>query len=299
MPNETQSDIALGLDSTYNADSESLENLSMKKISLICSIAACTVAFLISNHSFAQDEGWGNLTGRIIVKGEVPEPEALTVDKDAAVCLADEDEILDSSLIVSENGALKDAYVMMYFGRGDDKPKVHPSYEDSAEAKVVIDNKKCRFVPNALFLRTSQTLVMKNSDEVGHNCHVTLFNPENEHNANIPAFDEVEVQCPQPEKTPGPVKCDIHKWMKATMLVRDEPYAAITDAEGQFKIENLPAGKWKFQFWHVRAGYMKDLETDSDIEIDQGRRGEFEIEIKSGETVDLGTITYSVEGFKN
>ena len=47
------------------------------------------------------------------------------------------------------------------------------------------------------------------------------------------------------EKVPGEVKCDVHKWMDGVLMVRDNPYVAITDAQGKFQIENIPAGEWK------------------------------------------------------
>ncbi len=248
----------------------------------------------LTSSLFAQEEGWGHLTGSIVVEGDLPEPDVLDVDHDEGTCAAD-GAIRDRSLIVGEEGQLQGAFVMMYLKSGEPVPEVHESYLATAEDKVVLDNNKCMFVPNTLFLRTSQTLVMKNSDPVGHNCHITLFDEENEHNVLIPGNTEVEVRCPNPEKSPGPVKCDIHKWMKATILVRDEPYVAVTDADGNFTIENLPAGKWTFQFWHSRSGFMRSLASESIEDFKLGRRGEAEFTIESGKTLDLGKLVISAE----
>ncbi|HMO12671.1 MAG TPA: carboxypeptidase regulatory-like domain-containing protein [Pirellulaceae bacterium] len=245
-------------------------------------------SFAYGSYSFSQaDHGWGNLTGQIIVDGKAPAPAALTVDKDRTFCLRDQSEIADPSLIIGKEGELKDAFVMLSIARGQEAPPVHESYLGSADAKIVLDNVKCRFEPYAVFLRTSQTLAMKNSDEVGHNCHIVLFN--NEINANIPIGETVETQLKKSERVPGPVKCDIHPWMSAVILVRDEPYAAITDAEGRFTIANLPAGEWTFQFWHSRVGYIKNLTQDGKKIIDQ-RRNTVNFTIVPNETLDLGTL---------
>ena len=203
--------------------------------------------------------------------------------------------MLDPSLIVAEDGGLKNVFVYLYLARNEE-PDVHESYEETADAVVELDNDKCRFKPYALFVRTSQTLRMKNSDSVGHNCHIALFN--NAVNQNIPSGEHVDVQLEEPERVPGNVKCDIHKWMHGIILVRDNPYAAITDENGDFVIKNLPAGKWKFQFWHKLPGYLKKMHDENGDALDSGRRGEVEFEVKSGEILDLGELTIAVDVFE-
>jgi len=269
-----------------------------------CSLIVCVLSVCLGPTCFAQeeaesakpDDGWGHLKGQLVVRGEVEPPAELTVDKDQAYCLADGTPLKDPSLVVSDEGELKDAFIFMYFGRRDERPEVHESYAETAEDVVTLDNIKCEFKPYALFLRTSQTLRMKNSDTIGHNCHVALFG--NAVNENIPSQDHVDVQLENEERVPGPVKCDIHPWMSAVLLVRDEPYVAITDDEGHFEIRNLPAGTWKFMFWHKRSGYLKELTQESGEVLEGGRRGEVEIEIKSGEILDLGTLTLDADVLK-
>ena len=58
------------------------------------------------------------------------------------------------------------------------------------------------------------------------------------------------------EPLPISVRSDFHPWMQAYWLVVDHPYAAITDKQGRFVIENLPPGKLIFKVWHERVGYV-------------------------------------------
>lgn len=242
-----------------------------------------------SRPSTVNQEGeWGHLTGRFLATGTLPEIAKENVDKDQDSCLSDGEAPDDDNLIVGEGGVLKDVFVMMYL-KGSDPPAVHPSYEAKKAVPVVIDNVQCRFVPHALFVRTGQTLRMKNSDDVGHNCHVKTFN--NEKNVNVPVNDHVDVQLTEVDTAPGNVVCDVHGWMDAVMLVRDEPYVAISAADGTFKIENIPAGEWKFQFWHKKAAYMRALEVEG---YKVGRRGEITVTIEDGKTLDLGDM--SIDG---
>ena len=259
----------------------------MKSTSLFLALAF--VLSTVCGTSTAEDDekgAWGHMTGQVLLTGDVPEIPDEKVTKDLKVCLASGKAPKDDNLVVGANGELRDVFVFMYRKAGDPVPAVHPSYEAKMADKILIDNVDCRFVPHAVFARVGQTLVLKNSDEAGHNCHITTFN--NEHNVNLPANQEVEIKLAKADKAPGNVTCDIHDWMDGVILCRDEPYVAITGDDGKFTMENIPAGKWSFQFWHKKSGYLRKLEVEN-FEVGK-RKGEIEVEIKDGETVDLGVM---------
>lgn len=254
-------------------------------LNLLKSVSLVVVFALVISPIAAQEGQWGHLKGRIKVEGELPAIPAEAVDKDPNVCMKDGWAPLDDNLVVNKEGYLRDAFVMMFLKPGS-VPEVHPSYDEKKQQTLTLDNVNCRFQPHALFLRTGQTLTMKNSDDVGHNCHIITL--KNEENVNLSQHGSVDVKLKLAEKVPGNVVCDIHKWMDAVILVRDEPYAAITDADGKFQIENIPAGTWSFQFWHKKGGYLADLQAGS---MTVGRRGDIEITISDAKTLDLGELT--------
>ena len=243
----------------------------------------CLMLMIVSTAYAVGQDAWGDLKGQIKVTGDLPEIPKEDITKDQAACLAGREAPLDDNLLVGKVGGLRDAFVMMYLK--DEKPAVHPSYAEAMKQPVVLDNKNCRFAPHAIFVRIGQPLHLKNSDDVGHNCHGKLFN--NEFNVNVPQDEFVELKLKDREKVPGMIVCDIHPWMDAVALVRDEPYVAITDDKGNFEIKNIPAGEWKFQFWHRKSGYMRDLEVPGKK---VGRRGEITIEIEADATLDLGEL---------
>ena len=260
---------------------------------LILSLA-CAGLTILANHSHVQaQESWGHLTGRIVVQGTVPSPEELTIDtNDRQYCLSRGERFTDRSLLVGDAGGLQHAYVMMYFARGDNnRPAIHPSYEEAKKQSVVLNNEECRFQPRAIFVRPGQTLEFQNSDTIGHNCHVVTM--KNEENISLGAGQSVELSLDNADRVPGIVKCDVHPWMEALLLVRDEPYVAITDSDGRFRIENIPAGEWTFQFWHTRTGFLKSLAQEG--EKVAGRRGEMKVVITADETLDLGELTIAVD----
>lgn len=255
------------------------------------------VGLLATNFASAQDSDakWGTLTGQVIVEGTAPTnpPEDIKDNADKAVCLVDGAVPLDNNILVGEKGELKDVIVMMYLDRGDDEPAYHPSFEEKKSAAVTIDNIKCRFEPHVAIVRPGQPITLKNSDSVGHNCNITTLN--NAENVNLPANSSVELVLKESDKVPGEVKCNMHGWMDSVIFVRDNPYVAVTDAEGKFRIENVPAGDWKFQLWHKKVGYLSDLQVP-DKKL--GRRGDFEVTIPADETLNLGELKLPATSFK-
>jgi plastocyanin len=45
------------------------------------------------------------------------------------------------------------------------------------------------------------------------------------------------------------VRCDIHEHMRALILVLDTPYFAVTDAQGNYRLNDVPAGHYTLRAW--------------------------------------------------
>ena len=175
----------------------------------------------------------------------------------------------------------------------DKVAKVHPDLAGSKD-DVLMDNKDCRFEPHVAFLQTGQTLILKNSDSVGHNSNVaTLKNPPS--NSLIAAGSESKLTFKVEEAIPAQVTCNIHPWMKAWVLIRPNPYGAISAADGSFEIKNLPAGDIELQLWHEKAGYIGEISVKGKVEkIAKGRK---KIKVAAGDT-DLGEMVLDANLFK-
>jgi hypothetical protein len=234
------------------------------------------------------EEEWGTIKGRIVVKGEVAPAPKIDIKADADFCGVP-DPLHDQSIVVGDDGGLKNAFLFLYMSSRDpQKPKIHPSYEASAKDKVEIDNTKCLFEPRVAFARPTQVIEGKNSDPKGHN--VQNNSRVNAFNSIIPPKSSVDFELNAAERLPTKLTCNIHPWMVGYLLVRDEPYVAISAEDGSFEIKNMPEGDWQFQFWHESIGYMADLQSDGKPVMD-GRPATVTISVKNGEVVDLGELT--------
>ena len=230
------------------------------------------------------EAGWGHLRGRFVVDGEPPKPLPITVTKDQEYC--GKFNLMDRSLVVNQdNGGIKNIIVWLYT-RGNEQVKTHPSYDETANATVTLDNQNCMFEPHICVVRTTQKLEIKNSDPVGHNTKADLFaNPS--FNDNLPAGASITKEFAGPERLPGLVGCNIHPWMNGRLVVKEHPYVAVTDEDGNFVIKNLPEGDWTFQVYHELSGYVDEVTKEN--QPTEWRSGRFEMAVKSGIN-ELGEI---------
>jgi hypothetical protein len=131
---------------------------------------------------------------------------------------------------------------------------VKPELAKPPSDKVIFDQKGCRFFPHVLVVQAGQPLFVISDDPIPHNTH-TRPKRNVEFNQTIRPGDRDGVSCEykKPESSPVEVVCDLHTWMKAYHFPVDHPYATVTDKNGNFKIEGLPAGKHSFNVWHERG----------------------------------------------
>src|SRR5216117_2115702 len=102
-------------------------------------------------------------------------------------------------------------------------------------------------------------LELKNSDDILHNIHTySTANPSI--NKAQPKFKKVMTEkLEKPEYVK--LTCDVHSWMLGWVAVTPGP-AAVTDANGVAKIENVPPGKQTVEVWHETLGKQtKDVEV--------------------------------------
>ncbi|HXY37347.1 MAG TPA: hypothetical protein VEI07_24175 [Planctomycetaceae bacterium] len=245
----------------------------------VVAAAVCLSLGLLPATVRAQE--YGTVTGQFVLDGDPIKLDALvkagdTSAKDAAVCA--KDGVPDDSLIVDPTSK-GIANVFIYLAKAPSD--IHPDLKASKEPVVKFDQKGCRFTPHALIVRTDQDVAILSGDPIAHNTHVFPIRNDNQ-NQTIPGNDRsgsVKWKFALPERTPSRVNCDIHTWMRAYWLIIDHPYAAVSDKEGKFTIEKIPAGTHNFMVWQERSEWLFGPQKKS-----------IKVTVKPNETTDLGVI---------
>lgn len=234
--------------------------------------------------------GWGTITGSLVFDGAPPPVRTLaTGGKDPEVCHPA--GIPDDSLLI-DAGSKGIKNVVIYARRVS---RVNEEYAATESEPVEFDQKQCMFLNKVTVLRTSQPLDIKNSDPVAHNTSIT---PPADRGTNVllPAGKSETFNFGRQQNTPVAATCSIHPWMKAYILPRENPYFAVTDELGGFKLLNLPAGEEiEFQVWHELAGGSQGALVIPGLTDGQGR---FKKKLNPDEQIELGAINVPAANFK-
>lgn len=224
----------------------------------------------------SEAKGFGNLLGTVTFEGAPRELPPLVAkgdpkiekEDDRKVCAAE--PVPDESLLVnSDNKGLANVVIFL-----EKRPaNIKPELAKPPSEPVLFDQKGCRFLPHVLVVRTGQSLLVVSDDSIPHNTH-TYPQRNSSFNKVITPKDRQGTPCDYPKGEAGPleVRCDYHPWMKAYHFPIDHPYAAVTDKDGKFRIEGLPAGKHSFRVWHERGpgdSHLLERKLDVTIAADQ------------------------------
>ena len=117
--------------------------------------------------------------------------------------------------------------------------------------EAVMSQKNLAFVPHVLVVQQGTTVQFLNNDNEQHNVFWPSVGGNKKGAHNVGTW-------PQGEKRPykfeqsgvAPLFCNIHAEMSGFIIVSPTPYFAQTDAAGNYKIDNVPDGKYNIVAWH-------------------------------------------------
>lgn len=182
----------------------------------------------------------GTISGTVKFKGSAPAPKKLDVSKDKEVC--DKTPKTDPSLVVN-NGNLTNAVITITDIQKGKKIEVK---------KVNLDQKGCEYHPHVLAFPAGTAVEILNPDGILHNIH-SYSKVNSPFNQAQPKFKKtLEVKIEKPEMIE--VKCDVHSWMHGWLVATENPYFAVTDNSGSFKLTDVPPGSYTVQVWHEKLG---------------------------------------------
>jgi plastocyanin len=115
----------------------------------------------------------------------------------------------------------------------------------------VMDQKSLLFQPHVMAVPLGATVQFLNSDKVQHNIFWPDISGSKSMSHNMGTWPTGQER-PFKFDTPGvvPLLCNVHPEMSAYVIVSPTPYYAVTDASGNFKIDDVPDGSYTVSAWH-------------------------------------------------
>lgn len=133
---------------------------------------------------------------------------------------------------------------------------------------AVVDQKQLRFEPHVLPILVGTTVDFPNSDPLLHN----VFSISEAKRFNLGLYGRGTVRRMTFDK-PGVVEllCNVHLEMSGFIVVLKNPYFARTDANGIFRIADVPPGPHRVRCWHERLPAQErtvDVPSTGSVNID-------------------------------
>jgi len=192
----------------------------------------------------AEPAGFGTVSGTVAFSGKPPEAAELPRKSDP-VCAAKPMKAND--VIVNANSTLKD--VLVRITPGTVKGKF-----TAPSTLVPVKQQDCMYVPRVQGAVAGQTVEVENDDKTMHNVH-TYKGQETILNQGQPSGSPpIKKDSIAAEPAVLKFKCDVHPWMTGFVVVTDHPFFQTTGADGAFKLDKVPAGKYTVEAWHSKYG---------------------------------------------
>jgi hypothetical protein len=191
------------------------------------------------------DAPTGSVKGTVLFEGEAPD----RAKQDRVGDPKCSQNALDDAIVVTR-GKLAGVLVRVKIGTiGAAGSFTAPA------APAVIDQRDCTYVPRVVGIMAGQKVAVRNSDATTHSVWGTLAGKDVVNKMQVAKAPDVVID-PSAAK-PGDVvelKCGVHAWMHAYVVVHDHPFFAVTGGDGTFAIDGLPEGKYTLEAWHPVLG---------------------------------------------
>jgi hypothetical protein len=216
----------------------------------------------------------GTITGRVGFTGPLPQLPPLLITRDQDVCgTAASPQML---LVSAANQGVKDTVIAV---EGLTKGKV------PAADKPTLDNRECALIPRVQAVVVGTEMVIQSSDPFLHTTR-----------GRFPDFKQA-FNMVFPKNTPAKeqriraagvivVTCDTHAHMRAYILSFEHPYVAVTDGDGRFHIDQVPAGSYTLKAWH-EGWRILEYDQDGRPTYEEPHLMTREVTVMAGETSEV------------
>jgi hypothetical protein len=221
----------------------------------------------------------GIIKGKVLMKSNRPEIQTIPVGKDYQSVCGKSKTI--PGTVVGKNGEVPNAVV--YIERIASGKKRVPT------GPIQLDQQECEYVPHVLIVPPDAEVEILNSDPLLHNVHTydhTAPRPATIFNLAFPVKGQ---KVKRKLTTSGKILslCDAgHPWMSAHIFVTEHPYYAVTDADGNYVLDQIPPGKYTVRLWQEGTAQLQKNSNTAFLTV-KPREQSKQVTVPAGQTITL------------
>ena len=202
-------------------------------------LLALLAALVCSSLMFA-----GTVSGKVTYTGTPAHQKPIDMSKEPSCAKQHATPISVETFVTGPNNALENVVVYVSSGAPDDG-------QVPAQA-VTFEQKGCQYIPHVLVMHVNQELKIINSDQTSHNIHPLPKVNREWNKSQPPGTPPISEKYDKPEFIS--VKGNVHPWMHGYFAVLTTNHYDISKGGGDFKLPNLPPGKYTITAWHEDYG---------------------------------------------
>lgn len=191
------------------------------------------------------------------VRGGVPFDTSVVPTRDSTVCRP-----YTETLVPSRDGGVGQAIAWLV--------GVPAGPRDNSSRRVHLTLDGCRLSPRVQRVAAGATVLVHGNDAMMSRLQLVPIG-ERSSRSTILLTDAGQV-VPSDEATREPalleVRDDLHPWVQAFIAVAPHPFVAVTDADGDFRFDGVPPGRYTLVVWHERLGTQrKTVKVEGGVQV--------------------------------
>ena len=186
----------------------------------------------------------GAVSGKVTYTGTPARQKPIDMSKEPSCAKQHPAPVTTETVVTGPNNALDNVVVYVSSGAPDDG-------QVPAQA-VTYDQKGCQYIPHVQPMHVNQELKILNDDQTSHNIHPLAKVNREWNKSQPPGTPPLSEKFDKPEFIP--VKCNVHPWMHGWFAVLTTNHYDVSKDGGDFKLPNLPPGKYTITAWHESYG---------------------------------------------
>jgi len=192
----------------------------------------------------------GTISGKVTYEGTPAKSKTIDMSKEPSCAQQHATPVTTETVVTGPNNSLENVVVYISAGAPDESAPSQP---------VKFDQKGCQYLPHVLAFQVNQPLEITNSDQTSHNIHPQATKNSEWNKSQLAGAAPMDVTWNN-EEVAIPVKCNVHPWMRAYIVVVKGPYG-MSDESGAFKLDNLAPGNYTLTAWHETYGTQTQTVT--------------------------------------
>jgi hypothetical protein len=186
----------------------------------------------------------GTVSGKVTYTGTPAKQKPLDMSKEPSCAKQHTTPVTTETVVTGPNNALDNVVVYVSSGAPDDG--------QVPTQAVTYDQKGCQYIPHVQPMHVNQELKILNDDQTSHNIHPLAKVNREWNKSQPPGTPPLSEKFDKPEFIP--VKCNVHPWMHGWFAVLTTNHYDVSKDGGDFKLPNLPPGKYTITAWHESYG---------------------------------------------